>query len=163
MHVGGGLEGGLITGEPHPGTVAELGAGIDYLLEGKQWGFGAVIERVARTQSELPIASEHKLDLLVRFTHAKRKFRGAIGVGLRRLRVDGDLDRPASTLRGFDLFRMGMDIPITGGLEFYFAWTFGLYRGEVYRERTGDMPYTMRDASTMTTSYVLGLQGAIDL
>ncbi|HET9483546.1 MAG TPA: hypothetical protein VFO79_06285, partial [Xanthomonadales bacterium] len=59
VHAGGGLESGLITGAPFLGAVAELGAGIDYLLDGRQWGFGAVIERVARSRSELPIGSEH--------------------------------------------------------------------------------------------------------
>lgn len=166
LHAGGGLEGGLIQGAPRPDALAEAGAGVEWLLPGRSWGLGAVYERVHRLSSGVPIDAEHKLDLLFR-ARLGRDGRGRIGVGagVRWLAVAGGTDRPASTLRGLDLLRMGVELPIArvgrASIDFYFAWTFGLYNGEIYRTRSGDMPHATREVTLISSGYVAGLQTSI--
>jgi hypothetical protein len=153
-HAGGGMEGGLIQGKPRPDGVAELGIGASYF--GNRHGVGIMVERVSRPSADIGIASEYKLDLLVQLR--KQRFHGGIGVGLRRIEVDGPKD---STLWGVDLARMRADFELARigrvGVAAYVSWTFGLYRGEVFGERFGDMAYPTRDYSTMVNSYVFGL------
>lgn len=163
LHGGGGIEGGVISGKPRPDGVAEVGLGLDLLPAGKRWGLGVVGERVVRPNAEVDIASEHKLDLLVRI--ASGRVVGGIGMGVRRLVTKGDLERPAATVWGYDLIRVdaAFELARAGrlGIDFYFAWTFGLYRGELYEARVGDMPYPTRDFTTISTAYILGLATSI--
>ena len=165
VHAAAGAEAGLIQGKPVPDGVAEVGIGLDYVPH--RWGFGVTIERVARGTAALPIASEHKLALLVRFTDPKRRLRGAFGAGLRRIIVSGDVDRPGSTLNGIEVFRISIDREITRSdelaLHVYFAWSFGIYMGDVYNERMGDVPHTTRHETTLSNSYVVGMKTSVDL
>ena len=161
VHVGGGLEGGMIQGKARPDALAELGVGADYF--GPKYGIGVVLERVSRPSAGVEIATETKLDVLARLRVPKKRFVAGIGMGVRRLSIDGEKD---STVWGVDLFRMMYDFELarTGrvSISIYFAWTFGLYRGEIYGERFGDMPYPTMDYGTIANSYVLGLQTSID-
>lgn len=165
LHAGAGAEAGLIQGKPVPGSVAEVGVGFDYLPG--TWGVGVMVERVARGSAELPIASEHKLDVLARFTDRTRRLRGAIGAGIRRVHVDGNLDRPPSLLYGVDVFRVMLDGEIARSgdiaVHLYCSWSFGVYHGEVYNRRAGDVPHTTRDATTLSNTYVAGVRTSIDL
>ena len=155
-HAGGGMEGGLIQGKPRPDGVAELGIGASYF--GERAGLGIMLERVSRPSADLAIASEYKLDLLVQLPLPKKHVVFGIGMGLRRIEVDGPKD---SMLWGVDLirFRGEHELARIGKLAVgvYFSWTFGLCRGEVYEERSGDMAYPTRDYFTMVSTYVLGL------
>jgi len=163
VHVGGGLEGGLIQGEPQPGLIAELGVGADYFAPDRKWGLGVVLERVGRRTADVSIAHEHKLDVVFRITHPKNRCIGGVGMGIRQLSIDAG---KASTVWGVDLARMTFELPLARagrvGVQFYFTWTFGLYHGELYGERFGDMPYPTKDYTTIASSYVLGLQTSID-
>ena len=160
-HVAGGLEGGLIQGEDHPDAVSEMGVGASWFAPSWKWGLGVVVERVDRRASDLPVASEYKLDAMVRF--GKRdEFAFGFGGGIRKLAVAGEEDRPGSTLWGLDLLRYNFDVRVARvgpvGIDVYFAWTLGMYMGEVYGARSGDMPYPVRDYWTIANSFVLGLQ-----
>ena len=152
------MEGGLIQGKPRPDRVAELGIGASVL--GKTTGLGVVLERVARPSAGVEIASEYKLDVVVHLR--KQRFVAGFGMGVRRLDVDGP---KASRVWGVDLILMRGDYELARaghvGVGVYFSWTFGLYRGELYTERFGDMAYPTRDYSTMASSYVVGLQTTI--
>ncbi len=110
----------------------------------------------------MPIASEHKLDVVFVVTDRAHRFHAGFGMGARRLVIAGTPDRPASTIHGIDLIRLdgAKQIVRVGNvaLDFYFGWTFGLYDGEVTMERVGDMAYPTRDVFVVTTAYVLGLQ-----
>ena len=165
-HVGGGLEGGLIQGKARPDRVGEVGAGVAYFGPAKRWGLGLVLERVERPEADLPIGAEYKLDALVRFTNRDNSFVGGAGAGIRKLTVAGDEQRRGSTLWGVDLLRMNLELRLARvgpvSVELYFAWTFGLYVGEVYGQRYGDMAYPVRDYQTIASSYVLGLQTSFD-
>ena len=60
------------------------------------------------------------------------------------------------------MLRMETEIELANrrgfSIDFYFAWTIGLYSGEMYGMRYGDMPYPTRDVATLANSYVLGLK-----
>ena len=159
-HAAGGFEAGFVQGKPAPGPLGEVGVGLDRL--GPRWGFGLVVERVARAENTVEIATEYKLDALVRMRNPKNGFVGGIGAGLRRITVPGEDRRPGSTIWGIDLVRMNIELPVVrigrGTIDFYFAWTLGFYKGSVYADRVGDMAFPTRDYTTLSNTYVLGLQ-----
>lgn len=162
-HVTGGMEGGTVQGTAMPSRVAEYGAGVTWFA--KQNGVGIVLERVARTEADLPIDSEHKLDAFVAL-RAKDRFVFGIGAGVRRIAVDGDPDRKGSTMWGADLLRFRWSARLVRlgpvNLDAVLSWTFGMYKGEVYGTRRGDMAYPVRDYWSVSSSYVVGLGTSFD-
>jgi hypothetical protein len=164
VHAGGGIDAGLISGKPHPDGVAEAGLSIEQSLS-ERGGLALVLERVGRMHRLEPTASEVKVDLVMRGRTGR--WSGGGGLGLRRMTIEGSPDRPESKLWGADLLRLDLVCRLArvGRVEVnvYFAWTFGVYIGEIYKDRVGDMAYPTRDASTMTSAYVFGLQTAVVL
>jgi hypothetical protein len=83
--------------------------------------------------------------VLVRIRNPKNGFVGGFGAGLRRITVPGEDLRPGSAIWGVDLMRANIELPIVrlgrGTIDFYFAWTLGLYKGELYEDRIGDMAF----------------------
>lgn len=162
-HVAAGMEGSVISGEARPDGVSEYGVGAAWM--GGRLGVGFVVERVARLSSALPTQSETKVDALV-MLRGRHRFLAGFGAGLRQIVVAGAPDRRGSTLWGVDLLRMQGSVRITRvgpvNLDFYFAWTFGVYKGEVYGMRHGDMPYPVRDFMTAASSYVVGFGTSFD-
>lgn len=172
LHAGGGLEGGMISGQPHPGGVAESGMIVEAILPDGTWGIGASLDAIARTSSRLADGEEIKADLMLRFASRDRRFRFGAGAGLRLLAVKPPVEDPHrdDTIRGYDLMRLDVSgrfaswKPIDRGprisLEGYFSWTFGCYRDTVTTPAVGDMLPTSRSigcVDTITSAYVLGL------
>jgi hypothetical protein len=160
VHAAGGLEAGFVEGKPSPGAMGEIGVGLDLL--GPRWGVGLVVERVGRNHSELEIATEYKLDALVRIRNPRNGFVGGFGAGVRRIEIPGEDLRPGSTLWGIDFMRANIEYPIVrmGRGSIYFAWTFGYYTGDIYTDRIGDMAFPTRDYATLSNTYVLGVQAS---
>jgi hypothetical protein len=161
VHVGGGAEAGTILKEAKPTLAAELGVSASYVPSGKAWGVGLVLERVERREVNVEIADEIKLDVMFTIL-AKHGARFGVGFGARQLDVPGEgVMRPASTVRGIDVMRMAAEFQLVRfgpvGIDAYFSWTFGAYFGEVYNTRVGDMPYTTRDYTSLTNTYIGGL------
>lgn len=165
-NVGGGLEGGLITGAARPDAVAEVGVSADWLLPGREWGFGVAVERVSRLTTRFEIAQELELDAMFRFK--RKKFRVGVGAGMRTMTIEPTETWQRATVRGIDLIRFGWDTEATGwdvggsrvGIHLYCTWTFGGYFGEVRGTRFGDMATPVKSISfgeSLTTTYVLGL------
>jgi hypothetical protein len=161
VHAGGGAEAGTIIKDDHPVLAAELGVSASYVPRGKTWGVGLVLERVERREVNVEISEELKLDVMFTIL-AKHGARFGVGFGVRQLEVPGEgVMRPASTVRGVDVMRMAGEFQLLRfgpvGIDAYFSWTFGAYFGEVYNTRYGDMPYTTRDYTSLTNTYIGGL------
>ena len=158
VHLGGGMEGGLITGKPRPDVLGELGVSADWIPDGRIVGIGVTFDRVARP---LDIESEHTLDLEAR-CRARNDSRVGVGMGIRWLDPGGG----QPSWFGYDWIRFDATIPATRGahasVDFYVRWTFGCYvsHGNEMAER----PQLVRDVScgdTLTTSYVVGIQASL--
>jgi len=177
-HVGGGFEGGTILEEATPDALAEAGVFVDFIPPGWRMGFGIVWEKVKRRTSSEPIETETKVDVMVRVADKNRRIVGGFGAGIRRLDIEGEsrmlgqqgaTERLPSKVWGIDLMRMDLEVPfvrLTGKVGYlsmglYFAWTFGMYRGEINETRIGDMPYPKRDYSPLSSSYVAGIQTSL--
>jgi hypothetical protein len=128
-------------------------------------GIGVFIERVGRSTSDVPVDSEHKLDAFVAW-RVKQRFVFGAGAGLRKLAVEGAPDRMGSTLWGADLVRFHFSARLASvgplNLDLFLSWTFGMYKGEVYSTRSGDMPYPVRDYWSVSSTYVAGLGTSFD-
>lgn len=168
VHMGGGLEGGLITGEPRPDGVAEAGMTVSTLLPDRNWGFGLGIESVGRLTSRYDAAEEIKLDLTVRWATANRRVRGGVGAGLRAMTFDDQ----GPTVMGIDLTRFDTEVEMAHwtvgnalmSVDFYFSWTFGCYHDDYELMPVGDMKPATREVrcgDTITTTYVGGLQTSV--
>lgn len=168
LHGGGGAEAGTIMRDAKPVGVAELGVSAYYLPRGKQWGVGVMLEKVARGDDSVnvDIERELKLDIVFRIVSKNTRIRFAAGFGVRQLGVPGEgVSRPASTLRGLDLMRYVGEFELARlgllAIDAYVSWTFGAYFGELYNRRSGDMPYTTRDYTGLTNTYVAGLSTSL--
>ncbi|MBA3819367.1 MAG: hypothetical protein H0X17_10780 [Deltaproteobacteria bacterium] len=175
LHVVGGIEGGVITGEPRPDAVAEAGLAAGMLLPGRNWGLGVALDAVGRHTERFGASEELKLDVLVRFASRDRRFHWALGAGVRELAIARERG-PASRLGGVDLFRLMFDVQLArsapargfGGavvsLDLHAGWTFGCYAGELVLPPVGDMVPPRRTidcVDTITTAYVAGLQTSV--
>jgi hypothetical protein len=158
VHLGGGMEGGLITGKPRPDVLGELGLAADWIPAGHDVGVGAAFDRVARP---LDIESEHTVDLLVR---VRGKHDSVIGFGMGVRWLDPGGGQPSWF--GYDWFRLDATMPATrnkhASVDFYVRWTIGCYvsHGGEMAER----PQLVRDihcGDTLTTSYVVGIQASL--
>ena len=171
VHVGGGLEGGPVSGVARPDGVAAAGLGIDGLLPGRDWGFGVNIDAVGRLTSRFDPQEEATFDALWRYATPDRRFRTGVGGGLRVLSFAPEPRRPAETVLGMDLVRIDLGLQLARwevtevgasvGVDFYFAWTFGCYSGTRHDAAVGDMrpvAHELRCGDTITTTYVAGLQ-----
>ena len=145
----GGLEGGLISGEPRPDAVAEGGLAIEALLPDRSWGFGLAIETVGRLTSQFDASEELKVDATVRWGRPDGRMRGGIGAGLRQLTLDEPGRR---TIRGVDLMHVDFDVDAarwsagdaTIAVGLHVAWTFGCYSGTYAQMPGGDATPVMR-------------------
>ena len=169
VHLGGGLEGGLITREPRPDAVAEAGMSVELLLPGRSWGVGFTAEAVERL-TDIGASEEMKLDVSWRLATKDRRLRFGLGGGIRRLTYE-DM---AETVRGYDLVRLDMSatfarwdvaaVGATAALDFHVAWTFGCYRDTLRGEPVGDQPAPMREIAcldTITTTTIIGFGTSI--
>lgn len=142
LHLAGGIEGGLMSGAPHPTAIAEVGASIDYVPD--VVGVGVSYASYARPDLD---ARESSIDLMLRIHHAHG--RAGIGVGIRTL----------DEWSGVDWIRITHALPLASNehasVDGYFGWTFGCYLGRAPSE----LP--MRDVScadTITSTYVFGVE-----
>ena len=159
VHLGGGMEGGLITGKPRPDVVGELGVSADWIPSGHAVGVGLSFDRVARP---LDFESEHTLDLMARFRTKKDSVLG-IGMGVRWLDPGGG----EPSWFGYDWIRMDSTLPLArgkrGAIDAYVRWTFGCYVS--HTDEMPERPQLVHDVhcgDTMTTTYVVGLQASLN-
>jgi hypothetical protein len=164
VHVGGGAEAGTMMKDDHPVLASEVGVSAHVIPKGKTWGLGFMLERVERQEVGIDITEELKLDVMLRVV-AKKDFRFGVGMGIRELGVPGDARTPPSTVWGLDLMRMCTELQLAKlgrvGIDAYFSWTLGLYKGEVFNARYGDMPYTKRDYFSVTNTYIVGISTSV--
>jgi hypothetical protein len=157
VHLGGGLEGGLISRKARPDAVGELGMSADWIPAGRSVGVGIAFDRVARP---LDIESEHTLDLMVRI-RAKNSSIIGVGMGVRWLDPGGG----APGWFGYDWIRWDTTMPLTrgahAGVDAYIRWTLGCY--VTHTDEMPERPQLARDVGcvdTLTTTYVVGIQVA---
>jgi hypothetical protein len=170
LHVGGGLEGGMITREPRPDGVMEGGLLVEALLPGRNWGFGASAEVIGRL-TDIGAREEAKFDFTVRFATKNRKARFGFGVGARAMLFD--TDGSSEVVNGYDFMHIDGSFEIAGwnvspamhvGIDFYYAWTFGCYIDTVTGQALGDTLPPMkhvRCGDTMTTTYTGGFATSV--
>lgn len=170
VHVGGGLEGGMITGKPRPDGVAEAGLLVEGLLPGRDWGFGASAEAIGRL-ADTGAREESKFDITMRFARPDRRFRFGVGVGVRAMLLDHD--GASEIVNGYDFIHLDGTIAIASwsvtpavnvGVDFYYAWTMGCYSDTVSVPSVGDMlppQKHVRCGDTITTTYTGGFATSV--
>ncbi|GEM_PF-4694277 len=170
VHLGGGLEGGMITGKPRPDGVAEAGLLVEGLLPGRNWGFGASAEAIGRL-ANTGAREESKFDVTVRYARPDRRFRFGVGVGVRAMLLDQD--GASEIVNGYDFIHLDGSIAIaswsvtpamTVGVDFYVAWTMGCYSDVVSVMPSGDVlppQKHVRCGDTITTTYTGGFATSV--
>jgi hypothetical protein len=164
--LGGGLEGGMITGALRPDGVAEAGMMVEYIPTGGIAGIGASIEAIGRLTSRFDDAEEVKSDVMFRWARGDRKVRFGVGAGLRWI-----TPKAGDSIHGFDLFRLDMSgelgswQPVRSlarlSIDAYFSWTFGCYSDSYRGPAQGDMlpaKQSIDCLGSITTTYVGGLR-----
>lgn len=167
VHLGGGVEAGLITGKPRPDAVSEAGLSVEAFLPGRWWGVGFTAEAVGRL-TDIRADEEAKLDVSFRWKYPRARARGGVGVGARLATLDRG-DGMTEAIHGYDLIRFDTAFELarwelargpTISLDGRIAWTFGCYRDQVTRPPVGDMVAPTRDLActdTITNTYVFGI------
>jgi hypothetical protein len=165
-HLGGGLEGGLMSAALRPDGVAETGVRVSALLPGRSWGFGLSAERIGRLTPRTGMHDESKYDATIVWARTDAWI--AVGVGVRTLHYDHDAT--SDLVNGYDFIHMAGAKSFASwesahhtriSIDGYVAWTFGLYLDTVHGEAVGDMAPPEKDVGGMTTAYTLGFATSV--
>ncbi len=165
VHIGGGIDGGMITNAARPDGIAEAGTMVEWILPHRTWGFAGFVEQVARQTESLDQKEELKIDVLFRYALPSRTFRFGFGAGMRVL-----TPHEAKSVSGLDLFRLEGSRNIvtwhpavapampTLQLEGYFSWTVGCYQRASMSDGETMPTQGISCSDTLTSAYVFGLR-----
>lgn len=161
VQLGGGLEGGMITGAPRPDGVAEAGMILE-LLSGTT-GVGVTVDDIGRMTKRFDDSDEIKVDLMIRWGTPDGRLRLGVGGGLRAIEQPG-----VATIHGYDALRLDVSGRLgrwkQTRLDGYFSWTVGCYSDSYATPGEGDAAPAMHEVGCLdsfSTTYVIGLRTSL--